>query len=169
MNKKYLLYISIPAIALSTAGIVAVGSVSADSVNKQSSGISSLVNAIAQKFNLNQAEVQQVFDDHKSQMMLHMEEKRGARLNQAVVDGKLTQDQVNKILAKQAELKAQEASFKASLEGKTKEEIKALVKAQADSIKQWAEENDIPIKYLAFGGFGKHRGMGFGFGHFIRK
>ena len=168
MNKKYLLYLAIPAVAVATLGIVAVSTVSADSSNT-GNRIESLVNAISQKFNLNPTEVQQVFDDHKSKMRLQMEEKIEERLNKAVVDGKLTQEQVNKILAKQVELKAQEASFKASLEGKTKEEIKALVKAQTDSIKQWAEENNIPIKYMVFGGFGKHRGMGLGFGHFIRK
>lgn len=129
-----------------------------------------LAAAIAQKFNLNQADVQKVFDDQRAQMQTQMK-TRGAEMEKtmlakAVTDGKLTQAQAELITAKKAELEANAASFKASLSGKTKAEVQAAMKTQMDSIKSWATTNNIPVQYLRFlGGYGHgDRGM-MGRGH----
>ena len=134
-----------------------VMTVSAASENAQHP-MANLVNAIAQKFNLNPTDVQKVFDDQKTQMHVSMEQKLADRISKAVADGKLTQDQANKITAKIAELEA----FKTSLHGKTKQEIKAAMKTQMESLKQWVSDNNIPAGYLNFGlHLGKmHRGFG---------
>ncbi len=122
--------------------------------------MSNIINAIAQKFNLNPTDVQQVVDEQQAQQKAQMEANRQQsftdRINKAVTDGNLTQAQANLILAKKTELDSQ----KIDLQGKTKEEIQTSMKAQADALKQWATDNNIPQQYLMFG-FGGGRG-GFG-------
>lgn len=109
------------------------------------------VSAIAQKFNLNQADVQQVFDQQHQQMeaqhQQEMIQRLTERLAQAVKDGKLTQEQSDKILAKHQELKA----LHESLKGKTPEEMKTAMKAQMESLQQWATDNNIPKEFMFFG------------------
>lgn len=125
--------------------------------------MSNLVNAIAQKFNLNPDEVQQVFDEQRaeqqSQMEAAREENFAARLTKAVSDGKLTQDQADKITAEKTKID----SDMAALQGKTGTEFQDGMKAIRDSVKQWATDNNIPQQYLMFGPGGR-MGKGHGFG-----
>lgn len=133
--------------------------------------MNNLVTAIASKFNLDQSEVQQVFDDTmKSQrdaMKAEQQQAAADRLAQAVTDGKLTQEQSDKITAKQAELEAEresitppdraEMSNLSDEERQAKhEEMKATMDAKQDELKQWAEENDVPEEYLHVEVGGKH-------------
>lgn len=150
------------AITLGLAGVSA-GAIHASTTNSNNP-VSSLVNEIASKFNLNPSDVQQVFDQHHAQMEAQHLQNFKDQLTQAVKDGKLTQDQMDKILAKQQELKAQADSNKTAFEGKTPQEIRALIEAQRTALDQWAKDNNIPTQYLRFG-FGGGRGhMGRGFG-----
>lgn len=116
--------------------------------------MNSLVTAIAQKFGLNQADVQKVFDDQRTQMDTQRETEQASRLktqlDQAVTNGKLTQTQENLIIAKQAEIK----TFHDSLKGKTPEECEAAMKTEMASVTQWAKDNNIPTQYLMMGGPG---------------
>lgn len=144
------------AIALGIASITAAhAATSATGTNP----MSSLVQAIAQKFNLSSADVQQVFDQQHAQMDAQRSQAMTDRINQAVTDGKLTQDQASKILAKKAELEA----LHKSLEGAADE--RTAMKTQMESLKQWATDNNIPVQYLFF--MGGH-GMKGGAGHFMR-
>lgn len=122
--------------------------------------MSNIVNAIAQKFNLNPTDVQQVVDEQQAQQKAQMDVQRQQsftdRINKAVTDGKLTQDQANKILAEKASVDSQIAALK----GKTGDDLKNAMKQIMDSEKQWATDNNIPQQYLMFG-FGGGRG-GFG-------
>jgi len=157
MNKKYFLYAIIPAVMLMAVG----GAVLADSKINKIDPMANIVNAIAQKFNLNVNDVQAVFDQQRTEMQAQREQNRTQmqeemnqkfteRINKLVSDGKLTQDQANKIFAKKTELEAQ----RAGLEGKTKEEIQSIMKASMESLKQWAQDNNIPLGYIQFGGLG---------------
>lgn len=112
--------------------------------------ISSLIQTIAQKFNLNQSDVQQVFDDQKTQMEAEHQQREADRLSQAVTDGKLTQDQADKISAKEKELEANRH---------------AAIQQQITDLKQWATDNGIPQEFMPFGGPGGHRGGPGMFGH----
>lgn len=154
MKKKYFIYAILPFMVLAIVGVVYANSNTAGSNNL----MNNLVNAIAQKFNLNVNDVQQVFDEQKAQMDVQREQKKEqeftSRLSQAVADGKLTQEQANKISAKRAEIEAQ----KTSLESKTPEETRTAMKEQLNSLKQWATDNNIPQEYLFFGWFGMGRG-----------
>lgn len=130
--------------------------------------MANLVKAITEKFGLNQAEVQQVFEEHHTQMQQQHQADEATRLSQAVTDGKLTQDQADKITAKRAELQAQRESDKTKFESMSDSERQAAMKAKMDELKQWATDNNIPAGYLPFGGGrgghggpgGMHKGMG---------
>lgn len=163
MKKKYLIYAIMPVIVFATIGTVYATSNTSGTNNP----MANLVTAIAQRFNLNVSDVQQVFDEQKTQMDAQRTEQRTQmeaqrkqeftdRINQAVTEGKLTQEQADKILAKKAELETQ----RTNLEGKTQEECRTAMKEQMDSLKQWATDNNIPQGYLPFGGFGMGRGYG---------
>jgi len=119
-----------------------------------------LVSALVQKFNLNEADVQtvihSVMSKQKATMDARREQEFTARINKAVADGKLTQDQANLLIAKAAEVK----KFVDGLAGKTPAEHKAAMKAEMDNIKQWLIVNNIPKDYSLFIGIGEK-----GFGH----
>lgn len=153
MNKKYLLLLALPILALTVSGAVYA---KYGQVPEQQTD---LINVIAKKFNLNTADVQKVFDEKRIEHQAQMEQKFIDFINKAVIDGKLTQDLANKIIAKHAEIKAQ----RDSLQGKTPEEIKSIMKSQKDALKQWAQDNNIPLQYLMFGGQ-NGRGQGCGMG-----
>lgn len=141
------------AIGLAAGGI---GAANAASNSSATNPMSNLVNAIAQKFNLNTSDVQAVFDQQKAQIEAQMQQAFTNRINAAVTAGKLTQAQADLIIAKQAELKANEATF----ESMTPADRQAAMKTQMDSLKTWATTHNIPEAYLPLGGRGMGRGPG---------
>ncbi len=150
-----------------TLGLAAgsVGVAYAASNNQTNNPMNNLVSAIATKFNLNQADVQQVFDEQHSQMEAQFQQGYKDRLTQAVTDGKLTQEQADKITAKAQELKTQREASKDAFQNKTETERRAFMKEQMDSLKQWATDNNIPMEYMNPGfGHGHRDGPGRGFG-----
>ena len=166
MNKKYLLYAIIPAIVLGSAG----AAVYASSTTGKTNPMSGLISAIAEKFNLEESDVQAVFDDYQTQAQANrqkdMSQKVEDELAQAVTDGKLTQSQADLIIAKRAELEADKPAIdktdsSESKTSKTKEELDAKRAAQQAELKQWATDNNIPeeyIRFVSFGGFGGGQG-----------
>ncbi len=152
MKNKYYIYVATPVITLATLGVIVASTVSASNTVETVSPKQNLISAIAQKFNISPVEVQKIFDEQKSQMKVKMQEKFADKIKQAVSSGKLTQDQANKIIAKRADLESKEADFRVSLKGKTKSEIKSIVKSQMTELKQWADNNNVPVKYLMIGG-----------------
>ncbi len=154
-------------IALGLAGVSA-GAIHAASTNSNNP-VSNIVNAIASKFNLNPSDVQQVFDQQHAQMQAEHLQNFKDQLTQAVKDGKLTQDQMDKIVAKQQELQSQAEANKTAFVGKTPQEVRTLIDAQRKALDQWVSDNNIPKEYLRFGfgggrghmrgGFGMHGGM----------
>src|SRR5664279_4275259 len=92
--------------AVGVAGVTGIGVANATS-NHGASPFSGLVDAISTKFNLNKVDVQKVVDDQRTSRQADRELKVKAELAKLVTDGKLTQAQVDKIIAKRAELQAQ--------------------------------------------------------------
>lgn len=147
-------------------GLVALGgvaSVSAAETPKAHNPMSAVVSAIASKFNLNTADVQAVVDEtmktQRAEMGAKMQGNIESRLAQAVTDGKITQDQADLITAKAAELKESMKDGFEDSKDLTQEERKEKMEERMDSLKEWAEDNDIPEEYLRFIGGG---GKGFG-------
>jgi hypothetical protein len=121
--------------ALLGAAVVGITSVKAQEVGSQSTTI---VQLIANKFSLNQADVQAVFDQHRSDQRAQNLVRYTQMLDQAVTDGKLTTAQKQLILTKHQELQTNRQTERTALE-------------------TWAKANNIDPKYL-FGGFGQGRG-----------
>lgn len=124
--------------------------------------MSSLVSAIAIKFNLNSADVQAVVDDvmktEQATHMADMQANQATRLAKAVTDGKLTQAQANLITTKLSEMKASMEANQTANQNLTQAERKAKMQAEQASLKEWATANNIPMNFLSqFGG----RGHGF--------
>lgn len=145
------------ALGLATAGIGVT--YAASNSNAGIPPMNNLVNAIAQKFNLNTSDVQQVFDQQREQMQAQHEQAYKDRLAQAVKDGKLTQEQSDKITAKMTELKAQRDADKSTFDSLSPQERKAKMDEQIAALKQWQTDNNIPAGFLPFGGPGKGMGM----------
>lgn len=120
----------------------------------------SLIDRLVQRFNLKKSDVQQVFDQYKTDQQANRQQKLEDRLTQAVKDGKLTEDQKTKILAKLKEVEANRQANRTAMEGKTAAERQAAIAQERADLEKWASDNNIPLEYLrpGFGG-GMHRGM----------
>lgn len=158
LKKRYVAATMALALVLA-AGIASVSQAAAVPNNgtTQKNPMSTLVNAIATKFNLNTTDVQKVFDEQRTQMEAERQVKEAERLAQAVTDGKLTQSQADRITTKMKELQATRESLKDASET----ERQTAMKTQMDSLKQWMTDNNIPAGYLPMGGPG-HHGPGMG-------
>lgn len=144
-------------IIISVLGLTIAGATLLDTphVFAQSNGgqLPSLVQMIATKFGLNPTDVQTVFDDYKTQRQSQMETSYEAMLSQAVKDGKISQAQMQLILAKHKELQADRSANISNWKNETPDQRKASMQTQKQALQTWATQNGIDIKYL-FGGFG---------------
>jgi len=143
--------------------------------------------AIAQKFNLDEVQVQAVFDQQRGQwqeqrqnkaeeMKVNRQQKFADNLAKLVSEGKIIQAQANAINAKRAELEAKIVASanaaKPDLRNMTADERKAAMEArkaqmedEREALKQWASVNGIPEEYVPMAGLmggGHGRGGGFG-------
>jgi len=110
--------------------------------------INTMIEKLSSKFNLNKDEVKNTFEEMRTQRQQERQKEMQAqfetRLNQAVKDGKITEDQKAKIMAKHQELQKERGS-------------------KHDEMEAWAEKNGIDLEWMM--GFGGPRGMmGRGFG-----
>lgn len=153
----------IAAAIVATLGMGAFGASSAFAASDTSEGhnpMQKLVTALATKFNLSESDVQAVFDEQRDVMQEKHQENAAEHLAKAVVDGKLTQTQADAI---SANMTTQQTFFE-SLKDMTKDERQAAVKANAETQKAWAEENDLPKQFApghgpkGRGPEGMHRG-----------
>jgi hypothetical protein len=154
--KKQLIF---PAIVLVMGGAAVLGATQTYA-QTQSSGHSSLIQKIAQKFGLKETDVQAVFDEDRSEHQAEKQTMFDAKLTQAVTDGKITEAQKQLILTKRIELeKSRQTEFE-SFKDKTPEERKALMEKHRQEIQDWAKQNNIDIKYLMGFGMRGHGPMG---------
>lgn len=164
MKRKYLF----PVLGLAALGIVSLGTLQAMAHDTTTSDGKTIVQKIAEKFNLKESDVQQVFDEHKTELKADMQKRIEDRLSQAVTDGKLTEEQKQKILAKQQELHSQRETMKDQLKDMTPEERRAEMKKHRSELEQWAKDNGIDTQYLmkGFGHMGGPKGGMREHGHF---
>jgi len=121
------------------AGLVRTASVSAQT---NESPFKSLITRIADKFNLKEADVQSVFDEHKQARQEEMKARFEERLTALVKEGKLTEAQKKLIMDKKTELMNK------------KEDLRQQHRAE---LEKWAKDNNIDLNLL--GGFGRKFGM----------
>ena len=154
MKKKLLL--SAAVVTLAGLSYFGTGYTFAQSTDSQST---TLVQKIATKFGLNQADVQAVFDEQRDEHHQQMQNRFEEKLTQLVKDGKLTEEQKTKIIAKFSEMKEQNDTTREAMRDKTPEERKAARDTKQEELKTWAEANGIDVDILT-GAFGPGRGMG---------
>ena len=151
INKKLIF----PVVALTVLGL-AVLDVNLASADNSSSSRDTIVQKIAEKFNLNKDDVQQVFDEVSNEHKAEMQAREEERLNQLVTDGKITEDQKTLIQNKHKELRTERESNKDNFKDLTPEERRAQMEEKKTELKTWADENGIDVSYLMpdFGGIG---------------
>lgn len=124
--------------------------------------ITNLVNALAQKFNLNSTEVKTVVDtvmaSERATMQANHDKNLAERLAKAVTAGKITQAQSVLITAKIQETK----TFMESMKNKTDAERKTAMTAYKANIDAWATTNNIPKEFMHMGGMKQMKGKGHG-------
>lgn len=139
---------AVAAIGMMTAG--SVGLVSA-ATTTHDRGSDSLVEKIATKFNLNQDEVQAVFDEEHNARKAEMKQHQQERLAQAVEDGKLTQEQADHITQVRNEI---DALIGDSRPDELSDETHEQIKEKMEALRDWAEENDVDLLYAGPGEHG---------------
>lgn len=130
MNKKVLIP-TLGLAALVVAGILGVSAVRADENGTYPPMIESLV----ERFGLNEDEVKTFFDEQRQERQRQMEQAREERLNQAVADGVITEEQ------------------KQALQGKW-EEMRTKREQHREEMRQWMEDSGIDFEKLAGYGVG---------------
>lgn len=146
MKRKKLIIASVVLSVLLLAGVIGAGVVLAQSTNTNPP----IIQKFAEKFNVSTDDVKEVFDEVREERRKEAQIRFEEQLNEAVKDGKITEEQKKVILEKQAEImKQQEEVFKLRQELKT-----------------WADENNIDLREICGPGPGHKRGgfRGGGFG-----
>ncbi|MBP6889606.1 MAG: hypothetical protein KBC83_04140 [Candidatus Moranbacteria bacterium] len=157
MNKKKFTLATLAVIVTSGVVILGVGRASADT-NTQST----LVQMIAQKFGLNQSDVQSVFSQHHQERQGQMTEQLKTKLDQEVAAGKMTVEQETLLLNKYKELSDKRASQMENFKNLTPAEKQAAREKEKQDLVDWAKQNNVDIQYLHGGS--RQMGMGHGFG-----
>jgi hypothetical protein len=149
MVKKSLLLAGV----FATLGVVSLASISTASADTNGS---TLAEKIAHKFNLKQDEVQKVLDENREEKDAEHRAKFEERLTTAVKDGKLTEDQKTKILAKISELEQERQQDRDKVKAMSEEDRHTFMKQKRDALDEWAQQNNIPKEYLRMGPHGPH-------------
>jgi hypothetical protein len=144
MNKKLLL------LGLGLAVLTGWGWYGTRSARAEEAGFSpSIVERLAERFGLNESEVEGVFDEERQARWEEMREVRENSLEQAVGDGVITLKQKQALLAKFGQMQEERE--------KHREEMKTFMQAQGIDTTKLAP-------YMGFGRHGGGRGMGMGLG-----
>lgn len=125
-------------------------------------GPESLIQKLVERFGLNQDDVQAFFDEIRQEKQTEMQAKREEKLNEAVANRDITEEQKNLITAKQEEMRTEMESLRD--QDLTQEQRKELREQHRTEMQTWAEENGINLESLRpEGGRGMRGGEGAGF------
>ncbi len=157
MNKKILL--TVATISILGIGLLSSTAILAENTADHPNPMAALVEKIADKFGLNQEDVQVIFDEYQTERRAEMEKNREKRqaemearfeeqLSQAIEEGKITEEQKQLIIAKREEL---EANRQTGMKEMTDEERKTAREEERQELESWAEEKGIDLEYLMVG------------------
>lgn len=147
ISKKRIFFPSIMALAILTIGILSTSSISA-----QDTSYSPIVEKIATHFNLNKDEVNKVFEEERDERHADMFANWAERLDDLVSEGKLTEEEKNKILDKHAQMQEKMDAIRDLEPEERQEKLKAI----HEEMSLWAKENNINVP-LMFGRGGFHK------------
>ncbi len=139
------------AITIVSAGVLGTTHAFAENTTSDTNPMSSLVAKIAAKFNLNQADVQAVFDAQREDRQKQMETEYTNQLTKLVTEGKITESQKQLIITKHAQLEANHQTSKDSMKNMTADERKAAMDKEKQVMQDWATQNGIDLQYLMLG------------------
>lgn len=122
--------------SLVVLGAVILTGASFSLANAQAEGNPSLIQRIAGRFNLSQTDVEQVFDEARTERM-------NTNLDKLVENGKITGEQKEQIAAKQAEIRAEMEEINSL----APEERQARIAEIREEVKTWSEENGIKMPF----------------------
>jgi alpha-glucosidase (family GH31 glycosyl hydrolase) len=164
MNIKKSLLVAGAVTTVSLTGLAGAGVASAATVTTTGTDpMSSLMDRIATKFNINEDELKTVFEQDRTARQAERTTQMNTELEKLVTDGKITSAQKDKIVAKRDAMKAEMEANRDAMQGKTAEERKTLMDQHRAELEQWAKDNGIDTTYLRYvmgGGPGGHgRGM----------
>jgi DNA repair ATPase RecN len=128
-------------------GILAVGAIGVLPADAQeANSYPPIIQRLADRFSLNAEEVQVVFEeeraDHHSEMLQNFDD----RLNNAVSDGKITEEQKAAILDKHEEMQAKMEELLG--QDLSREEMHQQMQEYHDELSTWAEELGIEFPYM---------------------
>lgn len=152
MNKKTIATMAV--VAVLGMGVLGSSSAFAQTSTTDQNPMSSLVQSIATKFGLKEADVQAVFDAQREKHHEQMQADAEKKLTQYVTDGKITEAQKQLILQKREEMHEAREAKKQSYSSLTPEERKSQMEAKRTELEAWAKENGIDMQYLMLGGRG---------------
>lgn len=156
---------------LPLAGIVSAGAIflGGSQIFATQSGSTSLAQAIAQKFNLDQSQVQSVINQFRSNQQSNRQQqaqqREGQYLDQLVSQGKITAAQKQAILDEQAKLHSEYNPQ--NLKNQTPQQRQQTMQNEQNELKSWAQSQGIDLSLLKpslgmgpWKGAGIHRGRG---------
>ncbi|MDA3814776.1 MAG: hypothetical protein PF549_00205 [Patescibacteria group bacterium] len=156
----------IPSLILGAMFYVGAYGVGTTLASENENGQDTIVQRIAERFNLNTNEVQEVFNENQENRQAEMQERQEERLAQAVSEGKLSEEQKELLLSKMEENRAERGENRETFRGMTYEEKMNEREEHQEEMQGWMEENGVDHDDLMgtdFGMRGGHRG-GFGLG-----
>ena len=160
ISKKIL----IPVFAIVVGGGSLLGVSSLVHAQSGTTPFSGLAQSIAQKFNLNQTDVQSVIDSYMQQqkqtMTQNMQKRLQNRLDQEVQQGKITSAQETAILKELSSLQSQFSP--SALKSMTQQQRQQAFQTEKNDLNSWAQSQGISLSLIPFG-------FGIGHGRFIHK
>lgn len=150
--------IAIPVLTIIMLGIA---SLSVPSISAQEAGnYPSIVQRLAEKFGVEESEVAEVFEMEHKERYANMQAVFTERLDEMVVNGKITDDQKELILEKQEELRIQREMDREMVANMTADERREFYEGQKKELSEWSKENGIDLQILgAFHRHGIHKGF----------
>lgn len=138
--KKKVLLPTILAISVLVVGILAATNVSA----QDTANYPPIVQKIADRFNLNVSEVEQVFDEARDERRAEMYANFADRLDDLVSEGKLTETQKEAVLDKHEEVQDKMEALKDLAPEERREKAQAI----HEEFKAWAEDQGIDLPLI---------------------
>jgi len=123
-------------------GAGCTGTLNADPL--EDSGYPPLAEKFAERFDLDPDEVMDFMEELKEERRAEMEAKFEEKLDELVENGDITDEQKQAILDKKEEMEA----FRSDLEDMTVADAREAMAEMREELKDWAEENEIGLKYL---------------------
>lgn len=155
MNKKLILPTTL-VLGLIVFSLMSVTYASAQSVTGRGlNNRNNVIQKIAERFNLNESDVEAVFEEERQERFAEMQALWIEKLDDLVNDGKITSDQKQAILDKHEEMH----NKMIGLQDLTPEERKEKMQELREEIKAWADEQGIDLSFVGPMGFGKKRGF----------